>query len=162
MHPRGRPEAPSPRAHGFTLIEMLIAIVVMGLLAAVAYPSFMDSIRKSRRSEAFTALGAVQHAQERWRSSHASFATVLGAGSDEDPGLKLPDQTPGGYYTVSIDSADATGYVLVANGNSGTTQADDSQCRKLAVRLLEGNLQYAGCGSCGSFSFTPTHACWAR
>lgn len=135
----------------------MIVIVVVGLLAAVAFPSFIDSIRKSRRAEAYNALAAVQQAQERWRGGHASYATGLGSG-----GLELSDQTPGGYYTVAIAEAGATGYLLTAVGNSGTSQADDDQCRKLAVRMQGGNLQYAGCGSCDSFSFAGTHACWAR
>jgi type IV pilus assembly protein PilE len=147
---------------GFTLTELMIVIVVLGLLAAVALPSFVDAIRKSRRAEAFNALATVQQAQERWRGTHASYADTLGEGSEEDPGLNLPDQTPGGYYTVAIASADANGYVLVATGNDDTTQAGDAQCRRLAMRMQGGNLQYAGCGSCEDFSFAATHPCWAR
>ncbi len=143
----------------------MIVIVVVGLLAAVALPTFLDSIRKSRRSEAFTALAAVQQAQERWRGNNAEYADddQLTAAPDGDPpGLGLADETPSGYYSVSITSADATGYVLVAEGKTGTTQADDAQCRKLAVRMQGGNLQYAGCGNCTDFAFAATHACWAR
>lgn len=153
---------PSRLQRGFTLAELMIVIVVVGLLAAVALPSFIDSMRKSRRSEAFTALASVQQAQERWRGSHASYATTLGEGDEDEPGLGLADQTPGGYYTLSIAQAGPDGYTLVATGNDDTTQAADTSCRKLAVRMQGGNLQYAGCGSCDEFSFAATHVCWAR
>lgn len=160
---RELPTTALPRSqHGFTLAELMIVVVVIGLLAAVALPTFMDAMRKSRRSEAFTALAGVQQAQERWRGSHASYADTLGAGEEGSPGLGLPNETPSGYYAVSIAAADAAGYTLVAEGKSGTTQAGDSQCRKLAVRMQGGNLQYAGCGSCEDLSFAATHECWAR
>ena len=41
---------------GFTLVEVMIALVVVAVLAMIAVPAYQDSIRKSRRSEAFTAL----------------------------------------------------------------------------------------------------------
>ena len=56
---------------GFTIVELTIALVVVGVLASIALPSFMDAIRKSRRSDAFAALSAVQQAQERWRGNNA-------------------------------------------------------------------------------------------
>lgn len=150
------------RARGFTLTELMIVVVIVGVLGAIAYPLFVESMRKSRRAEAFTALAAAQQAQERWRGSHAAYADTLGAGDADDPGLGLSDQTPTGYYTVAVASADATSYVLTAVGNDGTSQAGDATCRKLAVRMLNGSLQYAGCGSCESYTFTATNACWAR
>ena len=64
-------------APGFTLVEVMIAVVIVGLLAAVAIPAFTDSVRKSRRAEAFSALSAVQLAQERWRGNNASYASEL-------------------------------------------------------------------------------------
>ena len=62
---------------GFSLIELMIAIAVVGLLTAVAWPSFMESVRKSRRSEALAAMAAIQQAQERWRASHPSYTCLL-------------------------------------------------------------------------------------
>ncbi|MBL0296210.1 MAG: prepilin-type N-terminal cleavage/methylation domain-containing protein [Betaproteobacteria bacterium] len=74
MKARSFAHARRETASGFTLVELMIAVVIVALLASIALPSFMDSIRKSRRSEAFAALSAVQQAQERWRGNHGSYA----------------------------------------------------------------------------------------
>ena len=150
---------PRSSSKGFTLIEIMIAVLVVGVLAAISYPSFLDSIRKSRRAEAITALAQVQQAQERWRSNNANYTTSL-------TDLGLNSSTPSNYYAISVAaSASAplsTGYVASAVGKAGTSQANDTQCRQLSVQLIGGNLSYAGCGSCGSYTYTPTHPCWAR
>jgi len=147
---------PAVRAvRGFTLVELMIAVVVLGILASIALPSFLESIRKSRRSEAATALMQIQQAQERWRSNRAAYASDLA-------GLGLAGQTPGGYYALSIEDADATGYTATAVGKTGTSQAQDAQCRTMRVRLTGGNLTYAGCGGEDCGTFAATHPCWAQ
>lgn len=170
--PRDTPHSRLPaavsggRVRGFTLIELMIAIAVLGILAAVAFPSYMDSVRKSRRSEAMTALAQAQQAQEMWRGNNSAYTTAL---SD----LGVNATTPTGYYTISLSAAPgnpdpaplATAYVAMAYGVAGKSQEKDTQCRRLAVRLLGGNLTYAGCGACASFGagdFTATHACWPQ
>ncbi|BAL97235.1 type IV pilin protein [Rubrivivax gelatinosus] len=148
-------------AQGFTLIELAIVVVVLGVLAAVALPSFMDSIRKGRRSDAYAAVAAVQQAQERWRSNHAQYTTSL-------TDLGLSSSSSSGHYTIEIGSSGAAGdtlssaYVVTARGNRGSSQASDSQCRNMSMRLRGGNLEYAGCGSCGDFSYAVTNACWPK
>lgn len=158
MQPKAHPTR-RPDTRGFTLIEMMIVIVVIGLLAAVAFPSFMDSIRKGRRSEAFAALSAVQQAQERWRGNNANYTTTLAS-------LNVPTPTASGYYDLTITAPStgtlANGYIVIAEGKSGTSQASDSQCRKVGVQVTGGNLTYGGCTGCGTMSFAATHPCWSR
>lgn len=153
------------RMRGFTLVEMMIAIVVLGILAAIAFPSFMDSIRRSRRSEATTALMQVQQAQERWRSNRGSYASnarlTAAPGNGEDAGLGLSATTPEGYYGIAISGESGTGYTATATATAGKSQADDAPCRTMAVRMDGGNLLYAGCGG-GDCGFAPTNDCWAK
>jgi type IV pilus assembly protein PilE len=157
--------APGRRERGFTLIELMIAVVVVGILSAIAFPSFMDSIRKSRRSEAFTALNNVQQAQERFRGNNATYADSLtGSPTDSTPsarGLGLSTPTPGGYYSISLSNVTATGYEAIATAVSGTSQANDGDCAKLGVRLAGGNIQYAA-ASGGSLSWGGANRCWNR
>lgn len=148
---------------GFTLIELMITVVVVAILAAIAYPSFMSSIRKGRRAEAFTALSAVQQAQERWRSNNATYTDNLTTAWPG--GLGLASSTPGGLYTISVAaaaSAPGTSYEAVATAVSGKSQADDGACGKLGVKLESGTLSYAGSTASGSLAYTPTHPCWSR
>ena len=153
----------SRREAGFTIIELMIAVLVLGVLVALALPSYMGSIRKGRRSEAFSAIAQVQQAQERWRSNNAAYTTSL---ADLSIGSAT---TSSGYYTLAMTAPPSpatlgSGYIVTAIAVTGTTQADDAQCRKLGVMLNGGNLTYAGCGSCSfaAADFSSSNACWAR
>lgn len=147
---------------GFSLIELIVVVAIVGLLAMVALPAYNDSVRKSRRSEAISALAAVQQAQERWRSNQANYTTDLAD-------LNLGSTTATNYYEISLSEVEdedlGRAYMAVAAGKDGTSQANDAQCRRLAVMLVNATIKYAGCGSCSSFSasdFASSHACWVQ
>jgi len=157
---------PPPRskrhALGFSLIELMIAVAIIGLLGAVAFPTYMDSVRKSRRSDAFTALGAIQLNQERCRANQPTYcASITAATTDDPPGLNLPAVTASGYYNLTLANVDATGFTAVATPVDGKSQVNDGDCARLCVRIQRGNIAYAsGAGACGAFS--PANRCWAR
>lgn len=154
--------AVSPRRsdRGFTLVELMITVVVIGILASLAYPSFMGSLRKGRRAEAFTALTAVQQAQERWRANNSTYASDLS--STPPAGLGLAATTAGGLYSISIGNTSATGYDAIATSVSGKGQEHDGSCAKLGVRMAGGNLSYGGVTASGTLSFATTNPCWNR
>ena len=141
---------------GFTLIELMIALVIAGILVAVALPSFLDSMRKGRHSEAFSALASMQQALERRRSHNPSYSATLA-----DLGITSSSTVPGSYYTITVDAGDATSYQISADG-SGTSQAKDGQCAKLAIKVTGATVEYAGCKSCSTHTFATTNACWSR
>ena len=148
---------------GFTMIEAMIVVAVVGILAAIALPSFLDSIRKSHRSDAFAALAAVQQAQERWRGNRSTYAASLTNGAaDTPPGLGLSAVSSKGYYALSIDAAGATGFTATATGTAGTSQAGDGNCRRLRVRVDRGNIFYGSAASEGEFDESAANRCWAR
>lgn len=62
------------KVRGFTLIELMTVVAVVGILASIAYPSFVGSIRKARREDGRILLQAALLAQEKYRVSNTSYA----------------------------------------------------------------------------------------
>lgn len=146
-------------SRGFTIVELVITVLVMAVLVALALPSFTDSIRKGRRSEALSALSAIQQAQERYRGNQRNYGGTLA-----DIGITLATTKPGGYYALAtgvVAATDATRYVVTADG-SGGSQAQDAQCAKLSVEVDGGTIRYASCKSCSVFTYQATDPCWSR
>jgi type IV pilus assembly protein PilE len=117
------------RRHGFTLIELLTALVVVAVLTAVAVPLLRVHLLRVRRTEATTALIALQAAQDRYFGSHARYAdaTQLTQPAPEGPGLR--GQSAQGYYDIVVrTSEDGLGYLAIARATRGTGQADDTRC----------------------------------
>ncbi len=159
-------------AQGFTLVELMIAVVIVAVLATIAYPSYQDSVRKGRRAEAFTALSTLQQAQERWRSNNANYTTSLAntaTSGHKPPNGLAASTTSSGFYTVNVGSASATGYTATATASSGTSQASDGDCKVLGVQLssganFSGTVKYGSGASSIVWSATNPDAgkCWAR
>ncbi len=124
----------SRRPRGFSLPEALIALVLMGVLAAVAYPSYTEQLQRSRRSDAWDALARLQLAQERHRSQHTQFA-------DSVAQLALPPHSPARLYRVQVSGANAQGYTLEAAPLPHSPQARDPRCQRLRVVVVRGVLQ---------------------
>lgn len=113
------------RQLGFTLIELMVALTIIGVLAMMAYPSYQDYVISARRVQAQTGLLELQQALERHRMRHPSYADCL---SDGD--CVLPDNDD---YAFSIRSADTTSYVLEAEVKDTGAQSADSDCLQLTL-----------------------------
>jgi type IV pilus assembly protein PilE len=59
--------------HGFSLVEMMVVAVILAILAAIVYPSYLESIRKAKRAEGRAAMMALMQQQERYYSQHNSY-----------------------------------------------------------------------------------------
>lgn len=142
----------------------MIAVAILGIIAAIAFPRFNDSIRKGRRADAMSALTAVQLAQERWRGNNASFTNELTNGpTGTPPGLGLSSSTSGGFYTISLANASATGYEVTATAVSGKSQAQDGNCATLRIRVAQGNIFYGSTTAGGStFDEAAGNRCFSR
>ena len=132
----------STAVNGFTLIELMITVVIVGILASIAYPSYLSQVRKSRRADAVQALAQVQQAQERWRANNTTYSAQL-TNTAVLPalpnGLGVSPATAGGYYTLAVSSNTGTGYVATATAVSGKSQAGDTDCTILTVTVTNGS-----------------------
>ena len=59
--------------HGFTLIELMIVVAIIGILASIAYPSYRNSVLKGRRAEARTAIAELMQQQERYMTQNNTY-----------------------------------------------------------------------------------------
>ncbi|WP_084389390.1 type IV pilin protein [Polaromonas jejuensis] len=75
MSPSLSPSEEQRKQSGFTLIELMIAVAVVGILAAVAYPAYTDSVRKGKRAEARAALMNLLQQQERYLTQMNTYET---------------------------------------------------------------------------------------
>lgn len=99
------------RSSGFTLIELMIVVALIGILAAIAVPAYQEYARKARRADAKNALIALQLQQEKWRASNIAYSATLGPPPNF---LNWTSTSPDGYYSLSITAASATAYNMEA------------------------------------------------
>jgi len=128
--------APHARAiRGFTLIELMIVVAVVSILAAIAYPSYNDSVRKSRRGQAKADLLELSQLAERWRTVNNTYVGFGAAGGDGTlAGSKGQSPQSGtAYYTVKLTQASATAFQLEAQPIAGKGQENDAKCLTMTI-----------------------------
>jgi len=115
---------------GFTLIEVMIAVVILSILAAIAIPSYSKFITKTRRTDATNMLIKVAAEQQRFKSDHNKFAdTMAELGYDNDP---MPSEE--GWYQITVAKPTPSTYVLTATPVAGQPQATDAECGAFTLR----------------------------
>ena len=111
-----------PLRRGFTLIELMITVAIVGILAAIAYPSYQDSVRKGKRAEGRTSLIDFLQQQERYLSQTGSYLEVT------------PGATGVAFKTFSGDNATSPAYKIGAEACPGSPTPSLRECvRVLAV-----------------------------
>ncbi len=125
---------------GFTLIELVIVLLVIGILGTIAYPTYIESVRKSKRASAKIALLEIANLQERFFIENNSYSDNLNTNSCQ---VAYPSVTPDTFYdltitpvpnTTNLDGSGAncivntaaTGYTVTATAIG--TQVADTGC----------------------------------
>lgn len=117
------------RSRGFTLMELMIVVAIVAILAAIAYPSFMEQVRASRRADALAEAGRIQLAMERWRADNPSYETnAINGGT-----YPVPADTA--TYDFELSAQSATTYTLLAEAIG--SQASD-RCGDLTATITDG------------------------
>ncbi|WP_428353047.1 type IV pilin protein [Methyloprofundus sp.] len=131
-----------PLSQGFTLVELMIVVAIIGVLGSIAYPSYMDYVLRAKRGDAKVALLGAQLAQEKYRANNSTYGTTLEL-------IGVIATSPEGNYNIAIvGGADATTYLITADPTF-----TDSDCGVYAVnqdgKIID-NDSYADTG------------CWSR
>jgi len=142
-----------PARHaGFTAIELLIAMAMVAVLAALAYPSFREQVTRARRVDAVLAIAAAQLAQERWRANQASYGSLVAIGVGSVSGA--------GHYTLLVSAHDAAGYEILATAVGA--QGRDADCRNLRLQVAAGIPSYASGPDASVANAAPMNKrCWS-
>lgn len=136
---------------GFTLIEVMITVAIIGILAAIAYPSYQEHVRKARRADAQSGLMELAQFMERHYTSQGGYLANGNSGASPTlPFSETPKDGTTKYYDVTLSAASASAYTLQA-APKGAMAADD--CGSLTLT----NTGAKGQGSGGTLA-----ECWRR
>jgi len=138
---------------GFTLIELMVTVAIIGILTAVALPAYQKYAMRGRRSDAINALTSAAAAQEKYYFQNNAYGTTAN--------LNLAN-SPEGYYTVTVDQTTnidlSNGYTLLAVPVAGGVQAKDTDCLNFR---LDGQGQ-KDIGASGASYTADNKGCWHR
>src|ERR1044071_8741783 len=98
-----RPQQVAAKRNAFTLVELAVVIVIIGVLAAFGVPRFLKSVERSKAAEAFNYLSAVRSAQERYQSTNGTYA-------DAAANLDISFPTPK-YFDIADPVAGGSGSI---------------------------------------------------
>jgi len=120
--------------NGFTLIEILIVVAILGVLASIALPAYQDSVRRSNRAEAKGELLIVAGDQERFFSSNNSYSTDATPLVTETPVNLTTRTTENGFYSITV-AAGGTGAITTSFVATATPQGDQANdaCTTLTI-----------------------------
>ena len=105
------------RPRGFTLIELMIAVAIVAVLAAIAMPSYSEYIRRSRITEAISALSGMRVKMEQFFQDNRTYVGACGL-----PGTSVaPAPTSANFtYACVLNAGPPSTYTITATGNAGS------------------------------------------
>ncbi|MFV9656862.1 type IV pilin protein [Pseudomonas sp. NY15366] len=121
---------------GFTLIEVMLVVAVIGILVTIAYPSYTEYVHRANRSEGQALLADASARQERYFAQNNVYITS----SSNIGKLGLGGTSETGKYTLSIASVDDDGgYTLTAEEKFGDTKCGDLTLNALGKKDRTGS-----------------------
>ena len=133
------------KKNGFSLVELMIAVAIVGILAAIAIPSYSAYVRRANRTDATRTMTFDTQALERCYSQAFTYVGCATAPVGAKP-------SPQGYYTITIAVPSASSYSVTALPLA-PPQTNDTDCTQFSIDS-SGKQSATGAGS------TPTQTCW--
>ncbi len=129
----------------------MIVVAIIGILAALAFPSYQEQIAKSRRAEASAVLLESSQYMRRFYSANETFTTTLPSGLSQSP----RDNTVSPLYSVTaVVSANTTSFTITATVVSGRSMAAD-RCGNFYLNSTGGKFNATGTNDPGTIA-----GCW--
>ena len=112
------------RQQGFSLIEVMIVVVIIGILASIAYPSYTRYVERAQVSDGQSGLLQAAQVMERCYTANMRYENCT-----------APSASPEGYYSIDFASGEptATTYILEATGEEGRVADSDAVCHILTI-----------------------------
>lgn len=136
---------------GFTLIELLVVIIIIGILAAIALPSFLNQAAKAKQAEGKNNVGAVNRAQQAYHAENDRFAESL-----EDLEIGIP--TDGNHYECLVIEIGECGDGIFCTYNTCEPKTGTVSLRAYTgkVQMIDGQSLAGACGTIEPSATAPT------
>jgi len=118
------------KQQGFSFIELLIAVAILGIIAAIAVPNYGAYMQETRRLDAKAFLQEVAGEQVRFFSDNNVYATSM---SELGYGANATFRSPEGHYDISIENEVTTSFTLTATPVTNGAQDGDTRCDKFTL-----------------------------
>jgi len=125
---------------GFTLIELIVTVAIVGILAAIAIPSYTENVKKSRRADGQAALVSLAQAMERYYTEKTTYVgATLGSDSTDVFPSEVPLDGDGKYYTLSIETQTSTAFSIKATAKGAQSGDGDLTLDQTGTRTWNGS-----------------------
>ncbi|RLP52684.1 MAG: type IV pilin protein [Ketobacter sp.] len=126
------------KGKGFTLIELMIVVAIVAILAAVGYPAYDSSVKKTRRTDAKGALMGLAQAMERYHTANNTYVGATVGATGVYP-AEAPLDGSKKFYDLKITALDATSYTLQAQPKNGQDADGTLELKNTGAKKWNGN-----------------------